>query len=371
MKLILFIGHHKVGSTSLQAALARDCRALLRRGVLYPAVESAGLAMLAGFASGRIGLRARLSYPIPLNYREGHNALAFRMWSPKGVPEFHQPLPDKAEMFRTITAQIDAFRPHTVILAAEVFSNFGAKGTGLIRELLSALPRFDTVHVIATLRPVDDYLVSWYGQRLKFGTILKPLSATVPRHYLKGVHFNYRLMLEPWREVLPEARFTIQTYAEVLAQGGSVRNFFKQTGLRAPLRLGQKINKSVHPALIEFIRRANITLSPPDARQFRDIAAGPDLAAGLTPRDEIEMFGPLARANMLRLFEPQQDWLSKITGRDAFFPDVHRLGQCRTVPEHDTWAEVRRRLLSLPAIRDHPGLSTFAKDIALSPHFTP
>ncbi|WP_434289829.1 hypothetical protein [Celeribacter sp. SCSIO 80788] len=370
MKLILFIGHHKAGSTALQAALARNCRALLRQDVLYPAVESSGLAMLAGFASGRIGTMERRTWPIPLNYREGHNALAFRMWSPDGVPDIHMPLPDKEEIARTIAAQIEAFRPKAVVLAAEVFSNFGARGTDLIRELVAMFPQIDDIHVIASLRRVDDYLVSWYGQRLKFGTILKPLADTVPRHYQKGVHFDYRLMLEPWMTALPEARFTIQSYDEVLAQGGSVKNFFKLAGLKTPppWQASRRLNTSVHPAMIEFIRRANIQLSREDARRFRTIVSKIALNDALPPAKEVEMFGPVARAKMLRVFVPIHDWLSEVTGRQAFFPDLDALGRCRAIPEHALWEEVKIRLLSQPDLRRDEVLSPFLEEITLIPH---
>lgn len=370
MKLILFIGHHKAGSTALQAALARNCRALLRHDVLYPAVDSSGLAMLAGFASGRIGAMQRRTWPIPLNYREGHNALAFRMWSPNGVPDIHLPLPGKDEIGRTITAQIEAFRPKTMVLAAEVFSNFGARGTDLIRELVGMFPQIDDIHVIASLRRVDDYLVSWYGQRLKFGTILKPLADTVPRHYQRGVHFDYRLMLEPWMTALPEARFTIQSYDEVLAQGGSVKNFFKLAGLKPPppWQTSRRLNTSVHPGLIEFIRRANIQLSRQDALRFREIVSKIALNDALPPAKEIEMFGPVARAKMLRVFAPIHDWLSEVTGHQAFFPDIDALGHCRAIPEHALWDRLKTQLLSRSALREDTVLSPFLDGITFLPN---
>ena len=45
MKVILYIGHHKVGSTSLQVFLARNWAALAREGTLYPSVENRGYAL--------------------------------------------------------------------------------------------------------------------------------------------------------------------------------------------------------------------------------------------------------------------------------------------------------------------------------------
>ena len=42
MKLVIFMGHHKVGSTSLQRFLSQNYLGLLKAGILYPSVESQG-----------------------------------------------------------------------------------------------------------------------------------------------------------------------------------------------------------------------------------------------------------------------------------------------------------------------------------------
>ena len=39
MDLVIFMGHHKVGSSSLQSWLSTNWLALARAGILYPAVE--------------------------------------------------------------------------------------------------------------------------------------------------------------------------------------------------------------------------------------------------------------------------------------------------------------------------------------------
>ena len=42
MKIIIYIGHHKVGSTALQVFLSQNWLALVRAGILYPSVETSG-----------------------------------------------------------------------------------------------------------------------------------------------------------------------------------------------------------------------------------------------------------------------------------------------------------------------------------------
>ena len=59
MDLILFMGHHKVGSSALQMFLARNWLPLARAGILYPAVEPQGMAANLGAAVRAAGRRPR------------------------------------------------------------------------------------------------------------------------------------------------------------------------------------------------------------------------------------------------------------------------------------------------------------------------
>ena len=75
MKVAFFIGHHKTGSTALQSYLASHYLALLQAGILYPAVESKGVAN-----NLKILLhRQEDTDPTDLNIREPHNALGSRL----------------------------------------------------------------------------------------------------------------------------------------------------------------------------------------------------------------------------------------------------------------------------------------------------
>lgn len=43
MKVVFYIGHHKVGSTALQVYLSQNWLRLAQAGILYPAVEMLSL----------------------------------------------------------------------------------------------------------------------------------------------------------------------------------------------------------------------------------------------------------------------------------------------------------------------------------------
>jgi hypothetical protein len=370
MKLILFIGHHKVGSSALQTYLARHALPFLRQGILYPAVEAQGMATLLQMAlQGRDAPDGAL----PVNFREAHNALAFGLMAAadpdRNVPALHEHLPPGPDMLRAILRQVEVFDPHTVILAAEVFANFGAVAPGLIDDLARAFAGAE-VHVSATLRRVDDYLVSWHGQRLRFGQTPRALPGGALNHYLRSIHVNYRLVLEPWLTRMPDARLRLRAYDQVLAAGGAVQDFLTGHGI-APVpgsSAEPRVNAGLHRGLIEIARQANQTLAAPAAHDlFRTLLqTGPRL--GLPPGREIEMFGAEARATLAQAFAPIHDWLSGLAG-GPFFADAAAIGQVLPLHEHAVNQQALDRLRA-----DHAGaLGATARDflsgLSLSPNF--
>jgi hypothetical protein len=335
-RVILFIGHHKVGSTSLQDFLARNAAALAQQGILYPFTDFEGLAHVAADASGRLAQPGTL----PINVREPHNALAFRMMASQKagkIPGYHKRLPALPQMLNAIRQQIRFSQPHTVILAAEVFANFNAVSPALIRQLVNQFPQSEFT-LVATLRRIDAYLASWHGQRLKFGHKLEPLRADGLDGYFNGIHFDYRLMLEGWLKALPQAQLILRDYEEVRVGGGSVADFIAQTGLELPEGLApeRRENDSIHRAFYEVVRRGNHELDPPQAAALRR-ALRQDLPGRLSLPDSrsIELFGAENRQRMLERFRLIDAWLGDVAGRPdgGFFADLDRVAEIAEFPE--------------------------------------
>ena len=308
MQSTIFIGHHKTGSTALQHALAVDAARLVSEGVLYPAVEFQGMAYLAAALAGRGGAA-------PLNYAQGHNALGFKMIAEGGggpVPDFHPMLPHSTQMKHAIAEQVARFAPKRLILASEVFANFGAISSGHIDEIARiAGPKAE---VVVVLRRPDDYLVSWHLQRLRFGHHVGPIAEEI-RHYAGTIHLDYRKMIAPWMD-----RFEVLhvvPYAEVKAAGGLPSWF----GGRLGLSLAETAqNVGLHRGFAEIARRAVIELGPEGGRGMLDWLHR--VRIDLPTSDQIELLGHKARREIRRGFEPVHDWLSALTGRAAFFDDL-------------------------------------------------
>lgn len=364
MKVILFIGHHKVGSTSLQDFLSRNSLALARAGILYPSVDFEGMALALATA---MNPSAPSRDTLPINAREPHNALAFRMLAEKKkgkVPPFHKGLPASAQMFRAIEKQIEFLAPDTVILAAEVFANFAPASPGLITRLAQVFPKSD-ITVVATLRRIDAYLASWHGQRLKFGHKLEPLRGGGMKNYFGGIHFNYDLMLKGWIEAMPDARFILRDYSDVRAAGGSVADFVAQTGLNLPPGLTDErsTNESLHRGIYEIARQGNMALPPALAGKLRQTLREMTPKLNLPDSDDIELFGAENRKILLKRFEPVHTFLDEVSGKSPFFANQQDGLRLRSVPEMDAFQHTLKGVLRRERDIEGPNIRDFLKTL--------
>ena len=333
MKVILYIGHHKVGSTALQVFLSQNSHGLLRNGILYPAVDMQSFSHLLAKAMGAGDTPAYL----PPNIREPHSALAYRMMHEsdgRPVPKQFKALPDAAQMLHAIQCQVAELKPKAVVLCSEAFANFGEADPALIPQLAGIFPEAEIELYCAFRRP-DQYLVAWHGQRLKVNERLSPLREIGHRDYARNIHFDFRKAIEAWHEALPQARLILRNYADILAAGGSPQDFMAQTGLDWPgdlLPVGQP-NRSLPLAAMEIVRRANLELPLPRAQQFSQYMIRNAGKFAAEPDERIEMFAPNDRARLLADFHPIHVYLSALAGVPAFFPDINEIAEPRPVPE--------------------------------------
>ncbi|WP_208351652.1 hypothetical protein [Pseudaestuariivita rosea] len=333
-RMIFHIGHHKTGTTSLQSFLSQNSLGLVKAGILYPWVEPQGAALFAAKA-----LRGYdLAEDHPLNLREAHNALAFRLLSEAvpglRVPTDHPHLPASFQMFSAINNQIKALRPDYVVLCSEVMSHFGMADEKLITRLRTAITPADETVIWCTLRRPDEHLLSWHGQQIRFGQSPERLDDPVAGLKLDWIHADYRSMIEPWQRLMPEAALILRPYQNTVQNGGSINDFRQHSGMSFPDNLIETGNMNIGfpHVLLPLLRLANVQLSPEAAEDMRDNL--PKLVArfDLPPNDDIEHFGPTSRDTLVSFFAPVHDYLGQISGRDPFFPDFDDISQCRPVP---------------------------------------
>lgn len=361
MKIILYIGHHKVGSTALQAFLARNWLPLARAGILYPSVEAHGF---AGNLKSALGAGEAFEQ-LPIQIREPHSALAYRMIadvSDRPIPPQFQGLPATPQMFRALCKQVEHLQPHTMILCSEALSNFGQVDPELVTRLCDVFPgaKFQTY---CALRRPDDYITSWHGQRLKVGETPPALWEDGFAQYRDGIHFDYRLVVQAWQDRVPGGRMILRNYADILATGGSAEDFIAQTGLALPAdtQPARRENTSLPLASFALMDRANRDLGAHVAHPLSLYLQTHGQVLSPVPDSDIEMFGQEQRDQMADAFAPIHDHLNRLARTHAFFPDIDEMRRTRPVPAIDA----ARRLLAVfsPQGMPNPALSDYIKTL--------
>lgn len=348
MKVIIYIGHHKVGSTALQVFLSRNWLALAKAGILYPSVETSGFSHTLARALGQnLGKgNGPNTGSTGMNVREPHSALAYQMIAKitgHNVPPQFKRLPAVPQMLHALRKQVEFLKPKAVILCSEVFANFGQVDPDLIPQLMTAFSDTEIeVEIYGALRRPDEYLISWHGQRLKVGERLNPLDNGGLEPYFDTIHFNFRTMAEAWSKQLPEARLILRPYSEILEAGGSIDDFIARSSVDFPANLAVpgRANQSLPRAAMEIVRRANHDLPNNLAHELSRYFLTTGKALDPTPNAQVEMFGAAARQELAHRFAPIHDYLSELTGRSAFFDSIDEVTHECPVPQARAAAEL-------------------------------
>ncbi|MEX3314051.1 hypothetical protein [Sulfitobacter sp. PS-8MA] len=359
MKLVIFIGHFKTGSSSLQRFFCRNYVSLLNAGILYPSVESQGMSRnMAALRQGHdFG-----NMEVGLNISEPHNALALRLKNEEDghdVPGYYPNLPSGFQMFENLQAQIAALSPNVVILCSEVFALFGL--TAELKSIKRIANRFSQhdVTIYCNLRRPDHHISSWHRQRLKFGEKLAPLRQDAFRHYLATAHFKQDEMIQGWKDHFPNGKLVVRNFADVKSAGGSVADFMTHCGAEFPEGLENPgdFNLSVPSAFAEIGRLALHELG-----QERGCALVSWLIAASSYVDhvkesDVEMFGSINRELIANNFSQTHEKISEIAGVDQFYSDIESFAQQRSVSDVDA------ARAALPGLRAHAKNSQLAEDL--------
>ena len=361
MKIVIFIGHFKTGSSSLQAFLSSNYLRMLRAGILYPSVESQGMARnLAISVSGQDVPTAGES----LNIIEPHNALALKLKTEEdkhGVPSYYPNLPSGFQMLEMIENQMHALNPRAVVLCSEVFALFGLTEERKSIDRLAKRFAHHDVTLYCNLRRPDEYLSSWHRQRLKFGARLGRLSEGALAEYFQTAHFDQAKVLEGWIEGgFRNANLVVRNFDDVRAGGGSVKDFVNNSGVDFPdgMEYLEDQNPSVPSAFAEIGRRALHDLPREEAQGVVRWLTSAGRRVVHPPDNRIEVFGPENREALLERFRPVAARLDELTGKRPFYPDLDDIGRCRPVPDLEAARELlpnlvedaHRRHLSPPVL---------------------
>lgn len=233
MEIILHIGWHKTGSTSLQVFLLKNRKALIQQQRTYYPSE---------------GLLSCAHHTVAWTFQGRETS----PWGP--VPK----LEGGGDVY--IRNAIDSARSrgcNRIIFSSEEFCTFDVDS---IRNLYNSLrPLASSVQVVAYVRRQDllvesayNMEVKWWGARLtaEFDEYVKN----------KGAHPNYYRALKGWATVFGADSLTVRCYQRIALVGKDIRvDFCDAVGLsREGLsHMDEDVNDSLGPKTLEFLRVLN------------------------------------------------------------------------------------------------------------------
>jgi len=345
MKTIFYIGHFKTGSSSLQGYLSANQAALARAGILYPPVESQGVAHLL---SSVLRGRKTASVDLPLNILEPHNALALRLMNEENgheVPPYYPHLPSGFQMIQMVDALVRDLSPDAVIFCSEVFALFGGTpGNKSLQRVKNRLS-FGNELITCNLRRPDKHLASWHLQRLKFGSPMNALRGGAMEHYFHGVHFDQFLLLRAWKEQFHAAEFVVQNFDDI---HDTVANFKTLSGITCPDDNSRSLNlnPSVPYAFAEICRLALVQAPGAISGYLVNWVASNADRLEFPKNPDVDLFGKDLRNEMVERFRPIHHDLSRLVGVDEFYPD---LDEIRDVPP---LSDIDAARMALPGLID-------------------
>jgi len=222
-RLVLHIGRHKSGTTTLQRFLVANEEVLAREGFVYPNA---------------------------LRQPEAHHPLA--LWYSKR----HREKLTEAEE-RSQRERIDAFWDEIggaprVIASSEAFQN--ARPDWMVEDFAP----FELTIVVYLREPLD-YLLSAYAQKVKAGNTAETID-----EFVEGFDPNYDVFLARWSKAFPDAELQVRVFDRERLIGRDIRVDFlhcigMQEGVIERFTFPQgDANVTIGGELLEFVRRLNL-----------------------------------------------------------------------------------------------------------------
>lgn len=228
-ELVIHIGAHKTGTTSLQSCFDERAHTLRSAGVLYPHSNW---------------------------YHHSQHRLAFAMKGmrdPKGGA-----VPDLADEIAALNAAIAAGGCDRIFISSEEFFSCPPDGITALKEGLDV----DRVRIVATLRRPDTLLVSMYNQKVKQpgNRFARSIQTFVKDPVLLDPDMDFLGCITPWIDTFGEANTTVLFYEN----GPSISQMLGVLGLPEDiLPQPQRLNESVPGVVIELMRIAKFNHMDP------------------------------------------------------------------------------------------------------------
>jgi hypothetical protein len=219
--LIVHIGVHKTGTTSIQRFLARHRDALRNHGILYP-------------SAGR-----------PASHPDGHHEFP---WLLTGTREV-----SAADPWQRLAAEVSASPCRIVLLSSEGFCMLRDPQAA---EFAARVRDYD-VRILMYVREPVSYLVSTYKMGITFAHRTESFGEFVQRELHRC---DFRRSYRTWSNAFGAQRVTVRSFEAALGGAGLVADFIAQLGLPAdalPAGDADVANRSPGDTVLQLVRALN------------------------------------------------------------------------------------------------------------------
>ena len=302
MKLLLHIGSHKTGSTSIQHFCTLNSQLLKSQGYLYPKNPDSAY--------------------VP-------NYLAAQLAKGLGTKT--------AEYLKKVREQAEREKCHTVIISAESFygmtwffldvqgksreEDYWQSEARLIEEMRRCCVGYDEIQIACYLRPQDEYAVSLYNQFVKnvFGTSDSFEELAVRAKPI----FDYEHHIRLWENVFGADSITLRNYStckQDLARD-FCEHFLNPDCFSKAIKKDFRSNLRLSRDVLEFKRRFNLT-QPDRSLAFISLRCFMKIAKQFKDQPGYQIYAPFVfRKN---IFEPFAEGNRRLEERYGLgdFPSV-------------------------------------------------
>lgn len=220
-KLILHIGVHKTGTTSIQRFLSRNSQALRRQGILYT-------------ESGR-----------PLTYPDGHHQLAWALLGRNGVRDL--------ACWSDVLAEFRASDCPVALLSSEGLCTLRDRQVAKLAALVGG---FD-VRVIMYVRDPVSYMIASY----KMGIILSNRTESLGEFVRREIHrCDFRRSHGTWCRHFGAGSVLLLSYEAAARGAGLIPHFLAQLALDPaafPAHKDDYANRSPSDQVVQMVRFLN------------------------------------------------------------------------------------------------------------------
>ena len=215
-RLILHIGTHKTGTTTIQHLCWRNRAELLNNGWLYP-------------------VNGRPKY----DFRPGHHLLSFSVLQKpiEQRPNWAQKITsiNVNEEWSKLMEELSTYPDKNVILSSEAIGSCNKESIKLIKDYMRD---FD-VTIVIYLRNQLDFLLSSYKQRVKKSGYIQNFNEFIKERIKSKHHLK---MIDRWAAIFGKECINIRLYDKVIASSGLMQDFFNIMELSGSIIQGMPLN---------------------------------------------------------------------------------------------------------------------------------